>query len=126
MQQVPLSSETQRKLDERIVLVNTGHCRLAKNILQCVLRKWAKRSPSILKTVTNLVDGAHYSIDAIQRQDLNSLGEQIGRYWSQKMMMAGDESGVEPNEVKDFLKILYQEDVIEGVRNDMIIVQYNR
>ncbi len=109
-----IPKQTLRKLNNRLLLAFSGQPRLAKNILQKVLRQWARRSPEVVSTVQNLVDGAHQAVSAINRNDLDQLGVLINEYWSQKKMMAGDGSGVEPIEVKEVFDKLSNENLING------------
>lgn len=111
--EMPLS--TINALNTRMVLGFTGQPRLAKNILQKVLRRWALRKKEIVTNVENLVCGAHAALKAIEVGDLNMLGKLINEYWEQKCIMAGgDGSGVEPEEVKTLLRLLKKSNLIEG------------
>jgi fucokinase len=114
VQKVPLSRERIEELNQRLVLAFTGQPRLARNILQKVLRRWARRNHEIVTTVKNLVDGANDSVLAIQDGDFDRFGSQISAYWEQKKSMAGEESGVEPPIVKEALAILKKENIIVG------------
>lgn len=102
-------------LNKHMILGFTGKPRLAKNILQRVLRRWALRKEEIVSTVVNLVADAHNSLQIIQDGDLTRLGEFVSRYWTQKCVMAGGiDSGVEPPEVKELLDILKETNSIVG------------
>ena len=101
-------------MNKRLLLAFSGKPRLAKNILQKVLRQWARRSPIIVSTVQSLVDGAHQAIDAIKQNDHERLGRLINAYWSQKKVMAGEDSGVEPVEVQELFVKLTNKNVIDG------------
>lgn len=102
------------EFNERLVLAFAGQPRLAKNILQKVVRRWAKRSPHIVQNVQNLVDGARQCIGAIQRNDFDEVGMLLNSYWKQKKIMAGKESGVEPTMVRKIFDILSSEGITYG------------
>ena len=102
------------QLDSRLALVFTGKPRLAKDILQNVLRRWARRSNGIVNTVEQLVRGAHDSVECLMRGDIDRLGTCISSYWEQKKIMAGPESGVEPDFVLRLLTLLRSKSCIVG------------
>lgn len=109
-----ITTEHLEEMNKRLLLAFSGKPRLAKNILQKVLRQWARRSPIIVSTVQSLVDGAHQAIDAIKQNDHERLGRLINAYWSQKKVMAGEDSGVEPVEVQELFVKLTNKNVIDG------------
>ena len=49
------SPETVAKFNSHLVLCYSGRARLARNLLQGVLRRWAARLPEVVDTVSNLV-----------------------------------------------------------------------
>ena len=111
---VDLTPPVLEELDKRLALVFTGVPRLAKDILQNVLRRWARRSSDIVGTVQQLVDGAYDSIDCLTKGDLDRLGSCMSSYWEQKKIMAGSESGVEPDFVQKVLEVLQSRGCIVG------------
>eukprot|EP00804_Cyclotella_cryptica_P003724 CCRYP_008896-RB/>CCRYP_008896-RB protein AED:0.00 eAED:0.00 QI:323/1/1/1/1/1/2/1766/1214 len=113
--QYNLTSEVRDELSRRLALVFTGKPRLAKGILQNVLRRWARRNSDIVRTVHELVCGASEAVDSLMKGDLNRLGSCMSSYWEHKKIMAGLESGVEPDFVKSLLTLLYSRgDVVGG------------
>eukprot|EP01064_Diplonema_japonicum_P003742 TRINITY_DN12437_c0_g1_i1.p1 TRINITY_DN12437_c0_g1~~TRINITY_DN12437_c0_g1_i1.p1 ORF type:complete len:1026 (+),score=82.23 TRINITY_DN12437_c0_g1_i1:65-3142(+) len=82
------------KLCSHFVLVYTGRARLARNLLQGVLRRWAARLPDVVATVKQLRRTSADLISAIKAEDIPRIGECVMRYWGQKKLMAG--TGVEP------------------------------
>jgi fucokinase len=95
--------------------VFTGKPRLAKDILQNVLRRWARRKSDIVSTVQELVCGASEAVDSLMEGDFNRLGSCMSSYWEHKKIMAGLESGVEPDFVKSLLAFLHSRgDVVGG------------
>ena len=109
-----LSVETINELNQRLILVDTGKPRLAKNILRNVLRRWAKRSSDIVETVHNLVSEASNAIQYATKGDLNSLGNCMSKYWDLKKTMAGESSGVEPENINKLLQVLTSSKLIAG------------
>jgi fucokinase len=114
VEQYEVPDEALTELNERLVLAYSGKPRLAKNILQNVIRRWAKRSPDIVKNVNDLVNGAHLCITSIQRSNFEELGTLLKMYWDQKKIMAGTNSGVEPIELKQMFDLLSFEGVTDG------------
>ena len=109
-----ITDENIVRLNERLLLAFSGKPRLAKNILQKVLRQWAKRSPEVVSTVKSLVYGAKKCINTIHQNDFKSLGDSINSYWVQKQAMAGKDSGVEPHEVGEIIRKLNEKQMIDG------------
>lgn len=112
VERIDLSSKFQEKLNERLLLAFTGQTRLAKNILQNVLRRWARRSKDVVKTVEQLTMGANKVRDCLKNEDIDGLADCLNKYWEQKKIMAGDESGVEPKVVGVVLEELFARDLI--------------
>ncbi|KAL7458249.1 hypothetical protein ACHAWC_009790 [Mediolabrus comicus] len=111
---VELTPETVDELNKRLILVDTGKPRLAKNILRNVLRRWARRSADIVETVRELVNEASNAIDYATRGDVNNLGSCMSKYWDLKKTMAGESSGVEPENIKQVLQLLTSSKKIVG------------
>merc|ERR1712146_108560 len=100
--QLPLKVETQTlsipqssiyHFNDHLVLCYSGTARLARNLLQGVLRRWFARLPEVVDTVSNLVSNAEAIQPAVLSGDITTFGQCVSKYWSQKLM-AGD--GVEP------------------------------
>ncbi len=114
VKQVDLCPDVINELNERMVLMYTGQPRLAKNILRNVLREWVSRQQLIVETVDNLVKEANESIEALTRGNIDELGKLISSYWKRKKIMAGSQSGVEPDIVKKVIDLLHEQKVIVG------------
>jgi fucokinase len=114
VERINVSSNFQKKLNERLLLAFTGQTRLAKNILQNVLRRWARRSKEVVKTVEQLTTGANKARDCLTNEDIDGLADCLNKYWEQKKIMAGgdDSSGVEPKVVGVVLEELFARDLI--------------
>jgi tetratricopeptide (TPR) repeat protein len=111
---VELAPETVDELNKRLILVDTGKPRLAKNILRNVLRRWARRSSDIVETVRELVNEASNAIDYATNGDVDNLGSCMSKYWDLKKAMAGESSGVEPENIKQVLQLLTSSKKIVG------------
>jgi fucokinase len=111
---VPVSEHFRRELDKRLVLVYTGTTRLAKNLLRNVLRRWAKRTLEIVKTVSRLVEGSKKCRDAIDSANVDLVGECLSEYWEQKKIMAGSSSGVAPKAVSEAMATLHKLGLVRG------------
>ncbi|NXA53024.1 FUK kinase, partial [Nothocercus julius] len=80
-------------LNDHLLLVYTGKTRLARNLLQDVVRNWYARLPAAVHNAAALVSNAEECARALQQGDLLLLGECLNRYWQQKKCMA---PGCEP------------------------------
>ncbi|XP_064243132.1 L-fucose kinase isoform X2 [Passer domesticus] len=80
-------------LNDHLLLVYTGKTRLARNLLQDVVRNWYARLPSIVQNADALVSNAEECAQALRQGDLQLLGRCLDRYWQQKKCMA---PGCEP------------------------------
>ncbi|NWV67566.1 FUK kinase, partial [Malurus elegans] len=80
-------------LNDHLLLVYTGKTRLARNLLQDVVRNWYARLPSIVQNADALVNNAEECAQALRQGDLLLLGKCLDCYWQQKKCMA---PGCEP------------------------------
>ncbi|XP_062817746.1 L-fucose kinase isoform X1 [Anolis carolinensis] len=90
-------------LSDHLLLLYTGKTRLARNLLQDVLRNWYARLPSIVQNADALVDNAEECAQALKQGDLALLGKCLNRYWGQKKQMA---PGCEPLAVRRMMEVL--------------------
>jgi fucokinase len=102
------------KFEERIILIFTGKTRLAKNILQSVLRRWARRTDEIVATVERLLLYAEQSREAILKGDFELLGRTLFESSKLKVVMTGEDSGAQPEPVRKLVADLMARKVIEG------------
>jgi len=89
--------------DGHLVLAYTGRARLAKTLLQTVLRRWHARSAKTVETCAALVANAHAAADALRRGDVAGVGGCLDAYWQHKRAFA---EGAEPPFVRQILKAL--------------------
>ncbi|KAL3905589.1 MAG: hypothetical protein SGILL_009617, partial [Bacillariaceae sp.] len=109
-----LDDQSMAAFEERLMFAYTGHTRLAKNILQQVLRRWSRRTTEIVETVENLVTFSEEVREAYLQKDWNGVAQGMQNGYRMKCMMAGEESGAEPESVKVFMSMLLQADLIKG------------
>ncbi|NWR60101.1 FUK kinase, partial [Bucorvus abyssinicus] len=80
-------------LNDHLLLVYTGKTRLARNLLQDVVRNWYARLPSTVQNADALVSNAEECARALRQGNLPLLGKCLEHYWQQKKCMA---PGCEP------------------------------
>ncbi|NWW92499.1 FUK kinase, partial [Rhynochetos jubatus] len=80
-------------LNDHLLLVYTGKTRLARNLLQDVVRNWYARLPSTVQNTDALVSNAEECAQALRQGNLPLVGTCLDRYWQQKKCMA---PGCEP------------------------------
>ncbi|XP_030907753.2 L-fucose kinase isoform X6 [Melopsittacus undulatus] len=80
-------------LNDHLLLVYTGKTRLARNLLQDVVRNWYARLPSAVQNVDALVRNAEECAQALRQGNLPLIGKCLDCYWQQKKCMA---PGCEP------------------------------
>jgi galactokinase/mevalonate kinase-like predicted kinase len=116
IQSEPLDLSTTQidAFEERLVFVFTGKTRLAKNILQQVLRRWSKRTDEIVKTVHGLVDASENLRKAALNGDWDAVAECMDKSFHLKCVMAGESSGALPRTVNLFVEELKSRDLIKG------------
>ena len=68
-----ISPQTVQDFSDRLLLVYTGKTRLARNLLQNVLRTWYARDPEIVATEDGLVETAHKCADAFTAGKYNTI-----------------------------------------------------
>ncbi|XP_062849858.1 L-fucose kinase [Trichomycterus rosablanca] len=90
-------------LQQRLLLIYTGKTRLARNLLQDVVRNWYSRRPSIVQNAKQLVSNAENCARACAEGSFPKLGACINHYWEQKKVMA---PGCEPAAVRTMMDAL--------------------
>ncbi|XP_069918830.1 L-fucose kinase isoform X2 [Oryctolagus cuniculus] len=92
-----------QKLNDHLLLVYTGKTRLARNLLQDVLRSWYARLPAVVQNARSLVRQAEECAEAFRQGMLPLLGQYLTSYWEQKKRMA---PGCEPLAVRRMMDVL--------------------
>ncbi|XP_066569587.1 L-fucose kinase [Amia ocellicauda] len=90
-------------LNQHLLLLYTGKTRLARNLLQDVVRSWYSRLPSMVENTEGLVSNAQDCAQACREGSLERLGACLDRYWQQKRAMA---RGCEPAAVRAMMAAL--------------------
>ncbi|XP_035193004.1 L-fucose kinase isoform X1 [Oxyura jamaicensis] len=93
VEEIPVPEGFARTLSDHLLLVYTGKTRLARNLLQDVVRNWYARLPSVVQNARALVSNAEECARALRQGDLPLVGTCLDRYWQQKKLMA---PGCEP------------------------------
>jgi fucokinase len=114
IEELHLSETAVSAFEGRILFAYTGKTRLAKNILQQVLRRWSRRTTEVVSTVRALVDAAEEIRTAILNESWDKVGECLHRSFKLKCVMAGEDSGAEPELVKLFVAKLMARAIIQG------------
>ncbi|XP_025744623.1 L-fucose kinase isoform X3 [Callorhinus ursinus] len=92
-----------QKLSDHLLLVYTGKTRLARNLLQDVLRSWYARVPAVVQNAHSLVQHTEECAKAFRQGSLPLLGQCLTSYWEQKKLMA---PGCEPLAVRRMMDVL--------------------
>ncbi|KAG8523673.1 L-fucose kinase [Galemys pyrenaicus] len=90
-------------LSDHLLLVYTGKTRLARNLLQDVLRNWYARLPTVVQNAHSLVRRTEECAEAFRQGNLPLLGQCLTLYWEQKKLMA---PGSEPLSVRRIMDVL--------------------
>ncbi|XP_034540706.1 L-fucose kinase [Notolabrus celidotus] len=109
---LPLQVEVERlrlpqdflvSLEQHLLLVYTGKTRLARNLLQDVVRSWYSRLPAMVQNAQQLVANSEECAAACSDGSLSRLGACLDRSWQQKKLMA---PGCEPASVRAMMEAL--------------------
>lgn len=100
---IPVSSSFVEILNRHLLLINTGKVRLAKNLLQNVIRNWYARNTTIVDCFKELLSSSLQLEEAFKKEDLEQVGSLMNKYWQLKKVLA---PGCEPASVKDMMRIL--------------------
>jgi len=88
---LPLPLAALQTLSRHLQLIYTGKTRLARNLLQDVLRRWYSANPAIVANVDALIANAGECRAALLRGDLAAVGACLDAYWEQKKRMCDAE-----------------------------------
>ncbi|KAK2880635.1 L-fucose kinase [Channa argus] len=90
-------------LEQHLLLVYTGKTRLARNLLQDVVRSWYSRLQSMVQNAQQLVANSEECARACSDSSLSRLGQCLNHSWQQKKLMA---PGCEPASVRVMMEAL--------------------
>ncbi|KAM6123499.1 L-fucose kinase [Phoenicopterus ruber ruber] len=93
VEKIPVPDGFTQTLNDHLLLVYTGKTRLARNLLQDVVRNWYARLPAAVQNADALVSNAEECAQALRQGNLPLVGKCLDRYWQQKKCMA---PGCEP------------------------------
>lgn len=109
-----IRNEQMETIEKRFVFAFTGKTRLAKNILQQVLRRWSRRTHEIVQTVEGLVDASERLREAYLQGQWDVFASCMDESFRLKCVMAGEGSGAEPEPVKILIRELKSRDLVKG------------
>ena len=93
--QLHLSNEVLSTINKRLLLIYSGQTRLAKNILQNVLRNWYSNDPTIISTERSLIQTANDAAERLEQRDFDGFASLVTRSHKLKKKMApGSETNV--------------------------------
>ncbi|XP_046842664.1 L-fucose kinase-like [Xenia sp. Carnegie-2017] len=92
-----------KRILDHSVLVFTGKPRLAKNMLQGVIRNWYTRKPEVISTADWIARNAKDCAKACVEGDLEKIAQCLNNSWEQKKIIA---PGCEPPQVMDLINAL--------------------
>ncbi|KYQ89136.1 L-fucose kinase [Tieghemostelium lacteum] len=100
---IPMAPHVIDRVNQHILLIYTGRTRLARDLLQDVIRRWYSKTTEIITVTDALVSTAKQMKCALSNGDIPLIGKLLNEYWIQKKYMA---SGAEPTRVSNLIKIL--------------------
>lgn len=101
---LPLSADFCRQLSHHFLLLYTGKVRLAKNLLQTVIRNWYTRDTKVVSCFKELLHLCRTSVrESFLKGDLEAIGKWLDHYWQLKKVLA---AGCEPSFVGRLMEIL--------------------
>ena len=90
-------------LENRLLLLYTGKPRLAKNLLQNVIRNWYSKDSEIVECFRCNYQLAEECWGFVQEENVDAVGRCLSRYWDIKKKLA---PGSEPQLIKDVMEAL--------------------
>lgn len=112
IEQLAMPSGFEETINSRLHIAFTGKTRLAKNILQGVLRRWSKRTKEITETVEKLVLCAENVQEALLDGDIDIVADCVNDYWNLKKVMAGPGSDVAPPLLESVIDKLMEQGLV--------------
>jgi len=90
-------------INKHLVLIYTGRTRLARDLLQDVIRRWYSRTNEILSVTQNLIDNTVDMQKALLEGNLENIGKYLSVYWKDKKCMA---IGAEPTRITEIFSLI--------------------
>lgn len=87
VQSIETKGEFISAFNNHIAIIHTGQSRLAKNLLQTVLRRWYQRDEVVTNVMDGLVHDAEKMKDAISHGNIPLIGTLFQKYWEYKKIM---------------------------------------
>ncbi|KAI9560787.1 hypothetical protein GHT06_011739 [Daphnia sinensis] len=103
VEKIFLSEQTVKSIDQRLLLVHTGKVRLAKNLLQNVIRMWYAREEATTNCFSRLIENSYACKNAMLQGNIDELCGAVDNYWKHKKLIA---PGCEPHMVKNLMHAL--------------------
>uniref|UniRef100_A0A8C7Z030 L-fucose kinase n=1 Tax=Oryzias sinensis TaxID=183150 RepID=A0A8C7Z030_9TELE len=103
VERLSLREQFLASLEQHLLLVYTGKTRLARNLLQDVVRSWYSRLPAMVQNAQQLVSNSEECARACSDGSLSRLGQCLDRSWQHKKLMA---PGCEPASVRVLMDAL--------------------
>ncbi|CAK8683328.1 unnamed protein product [Clavelina lepadiformis] len=72
---------------DHLELVYTGQPRLARNLLQNVIRNYYTKQQVVVRNFHDIRENAEQCAEACKREDLKAIGHHINRCWCQKKLI---------------------------------------
>lgn len=109
MEKLSISRQALQFINDRLLLIFTGKTRLAKNLLQEVVRNWHAREPNIVAVFYDLVQNARDCKVALETENWPALIRCLQKCVKQKSALA---AGSLPEGTENLLDLLIRENLI--------------
>jgi len=93
--------------ENRAVLVQTGTARLARDLLQNVVRRWHRREPKFTDAICRLRQNSERMSRALLEGDITNVCNELNEFWALKKLVAGAEQA-EPKFVRELFDLTAQ------------------
>ncbi|KAN0011767.1 hypothetical protein ACTFIU_007334 [Dictyostelium citrinum] len=101
--QLPISEQTIQTINNHLLLIYTGRTRLARDLLQDVIRRWYAKTQEILSNTESLIQTTQTMKEALIKGDIKEIGTCLLQYWNQKKSMA---VGAEPTRITEIFNLI--------------------
>ncbi|XP_023244220.1 L-fucose kinase-like isoform X3 [Centruroides sculpturatus] len=88
VEEAQISEEFLKRFEDHFLLIYTGKVRLAKNLLQNVIRNWYAREQKVVHCFHSLLQNSSRMFEAFHSGDLEKIGHLMNVYWEQKQWLA--------------------------------------